>query len=333
MGTKMLTLSTALLYCLCFASLANSTSPFSSLRHNEIRELRQHLKPGTFVLGVRVDSVTDMKKVAQMQHSQAKGGQKKAQAAAHVLGCKNLPTGLIIQSVTPGLSGEFAGLTTGDLITRVDNKKIRYQVDLDKSKDLAIKNGNNTLELTVLTIDKSRATYSWTERINGWGGTYNGRLQYEKMAANPKTARSITIPLLSYSKCQELHRLLDDQVQYLSIRGPILVETVQRGTDSIGTYKLSLLFENISDLDVIAIRFTVDCFDRFDRPVEWMGDSEFHGIEQENIHAGTKAWRGPWKLYFRDTASRFHLAIKEVRFEDGTVWKATDNTPVSVFHY
>ena len=76
----MLTLSTALLYCLCFASLVNSTSPFSSLRHNEIRELRQHLKPGTFVLGVRVDSVTDMKKVAQMQHSQAKGGQKKAQA-------------------------------------------------------------------------------------------------------------------------------------------------------------------------------------------------------------------------------------------------------------
>ena len=271
-----------------------------------------------------------------MQLSQAKGGKKKAQAGAHVLGCKDLLSGLIIQSVTPGLSGEFAGLTTGDLITRVDNKKIRYQMDLDKAKDLAIKNGKNTLELTVLTIDNSRATYTWKERGNGstpWYSLREWSIDYEKMTANPKTARSITIPLLSDSKCQELHRLLDDQVQYLSIRGPILVETVKRGTDSIGTYTLSLLFENISELEVIAIRFTVDCFDRFDRPVEWMGDSEFHGIHQGNIQAGTTTWRGPWKLYFRDTASRFHLAVKEVRFEDGTVWKSSDNTPVSVFHY
>ena len=104
---------------------------------------------------------------------------------------------------------------------------------------------------------------------------------------------------------------------------PLKMISARLGFNVIGQPTVRLIVENVSPLRVVAYSVIIECFDRFDRPVQhWAsGSNRFGGISQRTIALGaTTGQSSHWTLHGHDNTARIKVLLTKVRLEDGTEW-------------
>ena len=106
---------------------------------------------------------------------------------------------------------------------------------------------------------------------------------------------------------------------------PLKVLSATVSYNSIGTPEVNLTVKNLTKKTIVAYRMNVRAYDDFDRRADsWAtNDNLFKGISQNNSISSGTSQTDTWDLTFYDLATQVkYVKITEVRFSDGTTWKA-----------
>jgi hypothetical protein len=91
----------------------------------------------------------------------------------------------------------------------------------------------------------------------------------------------------------------------------------------IGLPELTIAVHNPRQIAVEAFEVDVECFDKFDEPVNSPGkDNRFKGISQSKLLPNATT-RAKWQLSLNQNTTRATLWVSRVKLSDGTIWTQT----------
>jgi len=101
--------------------------------------------------------------------------------------------------------------------------------------------------------------------------------------------------------------------------------------NSIGQPEAWLSVENVSTQDVVAFEVSIECFDRFDRPVSGYvkKSNKAEGISQTTVSPGQKH-TGGWTLHGHDTTAKVTVTLLRVKLADGQEWVPKEGESVVI---
>lgn len=103
---------------------------------------------------------------------------------------------------------------------------------------------------------------------------------------------------------------------------PLSLKAAKVKFNSIGRPEAHLSVQNDGVQSVDAYTVDIQCYDRFDKPVNYYGRSNRHiapGISQTSINPG-EVGESSWGLSGRSTTAKIKIVLTKVRMEDGTEW-------------
>lgn len=212
-------------------------------------------------------------------------------------GAANLPhRGPMVKSVVEGSPAHKGGMESLDVIVRINGILVHSVEEYSKASEKALR-ADAPCTIQLLRLGRDRNTRS---------------LRWEGKRVNVTPVKLAEIPAEGE-------------------RAPIALVVAYVDENSIGQPRAWVQVTNCSTKNVVAIDFTIECLDRFDRPVHGFGgkSNRTGGIMQQTIRPRDSHVTG-WTLHGHDTTAKVRITVDRVKLSDGREWVPEEGKAISV---
>jgi hypothetical protein len=110
-----------------------------------------------------------------------------------------------------------------------------------------------------------------------------------------------------------------EEAQALKDSGPVVIRRMGINYNVINLPELTLVVENFEDVAVEAYDISAECFNKFDEPVKFPGQSHvFQGTSQTRIAPKTTE-KSKWQLSLQGNTTKANVWVSRVKMADGRV--------------